>query len=222
MKLIREYIEPTQIKPLILEETDSVSGQAVKSYYITGPFLCSEEKNKNGRIYKKPVLEREVTNFIADKIKNKRAGGELNHPESPIVNLDRISHYITELQCEGNNWIGKAKLANTPMGIIAQTLIKDGYSLGVSSRGLGDVADDGEVGENFKLVTIDLVSEPSAPNAFVHGIFENKTWLVGKHGEIFEAPMKNLEKKFKTIPKKQAEEYFTKAITEFLNELKSK
>lgn len=219
LSLLSEVVDPKLLKAEAIMESDGMGNQ-VKSYWLRGPFMVSEERNKNGRIYKKQSIEREVQSFTNEKIKNNRAGGELNHPESPTVNLDRISHYIKELTCEGNVFYGKAKLANTPMGLVAQTLVKDGYQLGVSSRGLGDVAEDGEVSDDFKLITVDLVSEPSAPGAFVDALYENRKWLIDKNGEFFEAPVKKLEKRFKTVSKHDANKYLAEAIKEFIDAIK--
>ena len=200
---------------VIVEE---IGGEPVKCCYISGPFIVAEDRNKNGRIYKSPVIEREVKLFTEEKINNNRAGGELNHPESPVVNLDRISHYITGFRREGNVWLGKAKIANTPMGTIAQTLIKDGYQLGVSTRGLGDVTDDGEVQENFKLVTVDLVSEPSAHSAFVEGVMENKNYII-KNGSIYEDAVNKLQKKVRKMPKSRRDEYVAEAVIAFIKDM---
>lgn len=218
MKLLSESIDSSFMKTELIEE--DFGEQKIKSWYIHGPFIMTEERNKNGRIYKKNAMEREVKLFTEEKIKKNHAAGELNHPESPIVNLDRISHYIKELRCDGNNYYGKAKLANTPMGLIAQTLIKDGYQLGVSTRGLGTVAEDGEVSEDFKLLAIDLVSDPSAHNAFVQSIYENKNYLINTKGEIFEEPIKKLETHMKSLPKKDVDKYLFEAINNFIRGLK--
>ncbi len=221
LRLLSEIMDPKLLKAETIMESDGTGAQS-KSIYLAGPFMVSEQRNKNGRVYKKNVIEREVQSFTSDKIKNNRAGGELNHPESPTVNLDRISHYIKELRCEGDVFYGKAKLANTPMGLVAQTLVKDGYQLGVSSRGLGDVAEDGEVSEDFKLITVDIVADPSAPGAFMEALYENRKWLMNEKGEVFEAPVKGLEKRFKKIPKDNAQLYLIEAIQEFIKEIKSK
>lgn len=218
-KLLAEIVDPKDLKAHVLEEANSM-GEIAKSYYISGPFIVSEIRNKNNRIYKRPVIEREVASFTNDKIRNNRAGGELNHPDSPVINLDRISHYITELRNNGNVWVGKAKLATTPVGMVAQCLLNDGFQFGVSTRGLGDVADDGEVSDDFKLITIDLVSDPSAPDAWVNGVYENKEWLVNENGAVFEAPVKQLNKKFSRIPKKDAERYLVEAVKDFIKSLK--
>ena len=172
MKLIREEIETVQV---LTEEKDGT-----KSFYIQGPFLQGDIKNRNGRIYESRVLAKEVARYNENFIKRNRALGELGHPDGPTVNLDRVSHNITELYQEGSNFIGKAKILNTPMGKIASGLLGDGVQLGVSSRGMGSLTARRceHVGEDFHLATAaDIVADPSAPDAFVQGIMEGKEWI---------------------------------------------
>ena len=173
MKLIREEIEAVEV---LTEETEGK-----KSYYITGPFLQGDIKNRNGRIYESNVLAKEVARYNEQFIKRNRALGELGHPDGPTVNLDRVSHNIVELRQEGSNFIGKAKILNTPMGQIAAGLLGDGVQLGVSSRGMGSLVQRegvNYVGEDFHLATAaDIVADPSAPDAFVQGIMEGKEWV---------------------------------------------
>lgn len=172
MKLIAEIVEDVQI---ITED----KGQ---NLFIEGIFLQSEMKNRNGRVYPKSVMEREVSRYMKEYVDAKRAFGELGHPEGPTINLDRVSHMITSLKEEGNNYVGKAKIMNTPMGNIVKNLIDGGAKLGVSSRGMGSlkVNNEGinEVQDDFYLATAaDIVADPSAPDAFVQGIMENKEWM---------------------------------------------
>jgi len=153
-----------------------------KDHYIHGVFLQADVKNRNGRMYPMPIMEREVERYMNEVIKNNRAYGELGHPAGPQINLDRVSHMITELKKNGNNFIGKAKLTDTPMGNIAKGLLKSGANLGVSSRGMGSLKPNKlgimEVQEDFRLATAaDIVADPSAPDAFVKGIMENVDWL---------------------------------------------
>ena len=173
MKLITEEIESVEI---ITEEKDGV-----KTLYIQGPFLQAEVTNRNGRNYPKTILEREVNRYTSNFISKGRALGELGHPDGPTVNLDRVSHMITSLRCEGNNFIGRAKILDTPMGNIAKSLLGEGVTLGVSSRGIGSLVERNGikyVGEDFMLSTAaDIVADPSAPDAFVHGIMEGKEWV---------------------------------------------
>ena len=173
MKLIREEIESVE---LLTEERDGK-----KSYFITGPFLQGDRKNRNGRIYESRILAKEVARYNTDFIQRNRALGELGHPDGPTVNLDRVSHNIVELYQNGSDFIGKAKILNTPMGKIAEGLLSDGVQLGVSSRGMGSLVQRegvNYVGEDFHLATAaDIVADPSAPDAFVQGIMEGKEWI---------------------------------------------
>lgn len=173
MKLIREEIESVE---LLTEEKDGK-----KTFYIKGPFLQGDIKNRNGRIYESRVLAKEVARYHENFISRGRALGELGHPDGPTINLDRVSHNITELYQDGSNFIGKAKILNTPMGKIASGLLGDGVTLGVSSRGMGSLVQrEGAnyVGEDFHLATAaDIVADPSAPDAFVQGIMEGKEWV---------------------------------------------
>jgi len=175
MKLIREEIEKVEVL------TETVNGK--KNMYIKGVFLQSEMVNRNGRMYPFSIMEREVKRYSKDYVAKGRALGELGHPDGPTVNLDRVSHKITELKQDGNNFVGKAQILSTPMGKIAESLLKDGVTLGVSSRGIGSLRDNvksgyKEVGEDFMLATAaDIVADPSAPDAFVQGIMEGKEWV---------------------------------------------
>lgn len=153
-----------------------------KNLYIEGVFLQSSIKNRNGRMYPEETMDREVQRYIKETVDTKRAFGELGHPNGPQINLDRVSHIITELRKDGKNWIGKAKITETPMGNIAKGLIESGAQLGVSSRGMGSLKlnNEGinEVQNDFKLATAaDIVADPSAPNAFVNGIMEGCEWV---------------------------------------------
>jgi hypothetical protein len=173
MKLIREEIESIQVL------TEESNGK--KHFYITGPFLQADIKNRNGRIYESKILAKEVNRYNEQYVSKNRAMGELGHPDGPTVNLDRVSHKITSLTQEGSNFIGKAKILETPMGRIAGALLNDGVTLGVSSRGMGSLVNRNGanyVGEDFMLATAaDIVADPSAPDAFVQGIMEGKEWV---------------------------------------------
>tara|TARA_B100001996_G_scaffold55621_1_gene39411 strand:- start:101 stop:826 length:726 start_codon:yes stop_codon:yes gene_type:complete len=174
MKLIREEIETAKV---LVEEKDGK-----KHMFIEGIFLQGNLKNRNGRFYPTEVLEKEVARYNESYVGKGRALGELGHPEGPTVNLDRVSHKIIDLHREGNNFVGKAKLLETPMGVIAKNLLDEGVSLGVSSRGMGSLRDTNEgykvVGEDFMLATAaDIVADPSAPDAFVNGIMEGVDWV---------------------------------------------
>jgi len=174
MKLITEEIESAKI---LIEEKDGK-----KSMFIEGVFLQGNLKNRNNRMYPVEILEREVQRYTESFISKGRALGELGHPDGPTVNLDRVSHKIVDLHREGTNFIGKAKLLDTPMGVIAKSLLDEGVTLGVSSRGMGSLRDTQEgykvVGEDFMLATAaDIVADPSAPDAFVNGIMEGVEWI---------------------------------------------
>ena len=174
MKLIREEIEQVEV---IVENRNGK-----KSLFIEGVFLQSEMKNRNGRMYPKSTLAREVGRYNENFVQKGRALGELGHPDGPTVNLDRVSHKIVSLKEDGNNFIGKAKILGTPMGKIASNLLGEGVKLGVSSRGVGSLNKTNEgysvVGEDFTLATAaDIVADPSAPDAFVDGIMEGKDWV---------------------------------------------
>ena len=175
MKLIREEIESVKF---LVETTKS----GKKSLYIEGVFLQGEIKNRNGRMYPMETLRREVGRYNENHVQAGRALGELGHPDGPTVNLDRVSHKIVSLKESGSNFIGKAKILNTPMGKIASSLIEEGVKLGVSSRGIGSLRTTKEgtniVGDDFMLATAaDIVADPSAPDAFVEGIMEGKDWV---------------------------------------------
>jgi len=173
MKLITETIEDVQI---LTEERDGK-----KLLYIEGVFLQGAIKNRNGRMYPFEVLDREVERYNEEYVRTKRALGELGHPDGPTINLDRVSHRITSLRSEGNNFIGKAQILDTPMGNIAKSLLGEGVQLGVSSRGMGSIEkreDVAVVRDDFMLTTAaDIVADPSAPDAFVNGIMEGKEWV---------------------------------------------
>ena len=198
MKLITEQIEPVEI---LTEEKDGK-----KSTYIKGVFLQTEITNRNGRMYKYETMEREVGKYNEEFIKRGRALGELGHPEGPTINLDRVSHKIVELQPEGKNFIGKAKLLETPMGKIAKNLLEEGVQLGVSSRGLGSLRKEGTtsiVADDFILSTAaDIVADPSAPDAFVQGIYEGKEWAL-VDGAIKEAQLEAVKHALDTAPSKE-------------------
>ena len=178
MKLINEYVEHQELE-FLTEKKEA----GEKNFYIKGPFLQAEVKNKNGRIYAKPLLEREIASFRSDKINSKRAFGELDHPISPTVNLQNVSHIIESLEMDGNNGIGKAKILDTTQGRIVKTLLSEGTQLGVSTRGVGSLNGD-KVGDDFKLITVDIVADPSAHSAYVEGILEGKDYIINNDSII--------------------------------------
>jgi len=215
MKLITEQIEPVEV---LTEEKDGK-----KNTFIKGVFLQTEITNRNGRMYKYETMAREVNKYNDEFVRRGRALGELGHPEGPTINLDRVSHKIVELQPEGKNFIGKAKLLETPMGRIAKSLLEEGVQLGVSSRGLGSLKREGSnqvVADDFILSTAaDIVADPSAPDAFVEGIYEGKEWTL-IDGKIKEAQIEAVKESLDNAPSKQElAERKIKAFNQFLRSL---
>lgn len=216
MKLITE--EVSRVKFI-------VEGKgAKKKMFIEGVFLQGEIKNRNGRMYPLQTLAKEVGRYNESFVSKGRALGELGHPDGPTVNLDRVSHKITSLRQEGNNFIGKAQLLSTPMGKIAQNLIGEGVTLGVSSRGVGSLKEDLHgckvVGEDFMLATAaDIVADPSAPDAFVSGIMEGKEWI-WEGGILREQLAAKAEKRINTlVDQKRLEEQKLNLFNDFLSNL---
>ena len=175
MKLIKEHVEEVK---LIVEAKKEGSG---KDYFIEGVFLQADLKNRNGRMYPKEIMQKEVDRYSKEYINKNRAYGELGHPDSPTINLDRVSHMIKSLKMEGNNFVGRAKILDTPYGKIVKSLIDEGAQLGVSSRGLGSLVQKNGVNlvqDDFMLATAaDIVADPSAPDAFVEGVMEGAEWV---------------------------------------------
>jgi len=214
---------------LITEEISSVKfiteGKgAKKKMYIEGVFLQGDLKNRNGRMYPVSTLAREVGRYNESFVQKGRAVGELGHPDGPTVNLDRVSHKIVSLKQEGNNFIGKAQLLETPMGKIAKSLISEGVTLGVSSRGIGSLKEDRDgvkvVGEDFQLATAaDIVADPSAPDAFVNGIMEGKEWI-WEGGILREHFVDETKKRINTlVGQKALEEHKINLFNDFLSNL---
>jgi len=216
MKLITEEISKVEF---ITEGTGKC-----KRCFIEGVFLQGDIKNRNGRMYPMETLSREVDRYNESFIQKGRALGELGHPDGPTVNLDRVSHKIVSLTCEGTNFIGKAQLLSTPMGKIAESLISEGVTLGVSSRGVGSLKEDHNgckvVGEDFMLATAaDIVADPSAPDAFVQGIMEGKEW-VWEGGILREQLAAKTQKRINTLVDQRAlEEHKLNLFNEFLSNL---
>ena len=216
MKLITE--EVSRVKFIVEGKGDK------KKMYIEGVFLQGEIKNRNGRMYPISTLAKEVGRYNESFVKKGRALGELGHPEGPTVNLDRVSHKITSLVQEGNNFRGKAQLLSTPMGKIAQNLIGEGVTLGVSSRGVGSLKEDLHgckvVGEDFMLATAaDIVADPSAPDAFVSGIMEGKEWI-WEGGILREQLAEKTQKRINTlVDQRKLEEQKLNLFNEFLSNL---
>lgn len=215
MKLITEYT--VQDVKVLTEEKNGV-----KSLYITGPFLVGEQKNRNGRVYSKSILEREVKRYNEEYVTKNRAFGELGHPDSPSINLDRVSHLIVNLKQEGASFIGKAKILETPMGKIAKNLLDGGATLGVSSRGMGSLKETNGVNmvqDDYYLATAaDIVADPSAPGAFVQGIMEGKEW-VWDNGIVKEVSIVEMYDEIRKAKSKQIEDISLKIFENFLNKL---
>jgi hypothetical protein len=197
------------------------AGGGKKNYYIRGIFMQSEQVNKNGRIYPAAIMEREVEKYNTDYIKTNRSLGELGHPQGPSLNLDRISHLIKEMKMDGNTVYGKAKILDTPYGNIVKNLIDEGVRLGVSSRGMGSlkqVNGVNEVQDDFNLATVDIVADPSAPNAFVNGIMEGKEW-VWNNGVLAERHIASYKNTIKKASSRELEEAKLEVFRDFISKL---
>jgi hypothetical protein len=198
-----------------------VKEEETKDLFIEGVFMQAEVKNRNGRIYPLPVLESQVDNYVKEYVNAGRSIGELNHPDSPIVNPKEASHLITSLRKEGNNFVGKAKILTTPMGNVVRGLLEGGVKLGVSSRGMGSIKEreDGinEVQDDFILSTIDIVHDPSAPDAFVNGIMEGVEWIYD-NGKLKATQIDDYRRDIEKAKNKEAA--MLEAFQDFLRSLK--
>ena len=218
MKLIAEYTEQN-IECLV--EAKEGGG---KNYTIEGVFAQAEQKNRNGRIYPQAIMEAAVNKYSKEQVATKRAVGELNHPDGPTVNLDKVSHLITDLKVEGKDVVGKARILDTPMGQIVQGLLEGGVKLGVSTRGMGSLERRGDamyVKDDFMLNTIDIVQDPSAPGAFVNGIMEGVDWI-WNNGIIEAQEIEKMETEIKKAPRADLYETQTREFKNFLSLLKTK
>ena len=212
MKLITETIEDIEV----LTEATSNGG---KSYKIRGVFMQADIKNRNGRIYPVQTLAKEVARYNEQFINKKRAFGELGHPDGPTVNLERVSHMITSLKSEGKNFIGEAKIMDTPYGKIVKNLIDEGAQLGVSSRGMGSIQGS-TVGKDFYLATAaDIVADPSAPDAFVEGIMEGKEW-VWDNGVLKSKSVEEYKRQIENTKRADLAETKASIFNDFLSKLK--
>jgi len=224
MNLITETIED-------LEVITEAAADGKKSYFIEGIFMQGDLKNRNGRIYPSTTLENEMNRYQKEFIETKRALGELGHPDGPQINGDRVSHLITEMRRDKNDFYGKAKILSTPMGEIVKSLLDEGVKIGVSTRGLGSVkaGRDGvmEVQKDFHLSTVDIVTDPSAPNAFVNGIMENVEYYYDiasgnwKATEMVEEIQQKVEKQYRTVVKTIDEVAAAKMFESFVRSLKN-
>lgn len=218
---------------LLVEETDCDSFEFIieeesntkkKSMYISGPYMVCNETNRNQRQYPLEEMQREVMRYKQDSIDKKRAFGELNHPTSADVSLDKACHLVTDLKFEGNVVMGKSKVLSTPAGLIVQSLINDGCSLGVSSRSLGQLEESKEgynIVKDMRLIAIDCVADPSYPKAFVNGILESKKYVCNADGTFCEL-YDNFEKNISTLPKNDIEHYLKEQVLKFLDGVKNK
>jgi hypothetical protein len=217
MKLITEFVD-NDLDVIVEAKKDGE-----KSFFIEGVFMQAEKKNKNGRVYEKKTLGKAVEKYITEQVKTGRAVGELNHPEGPTVNLDKVSHKINDLHWQGNDVVGKASILKTPMGRIVEGLLEGGVKLGVSSRGMGSlVSKKGAqyVGDDFMLSTIDIVQDPSAPSAFVDGVMEGVEW-VWDNGVLQPQDIEEIETEIKSTPLRGLAEAEIKAFKNFLSKINS-
>jgi len=215
MKLISEYHDSNL---QVITEKKKDGGN---SYVIEGVFMQADKKNRNGRVYEKSILEGAVDKYVKEQVKTGRAVGELNHPEGPTINLDKVSHKITELRFEGSDVIGKASILNTPMGKIVEGLLEGGVKLGVSSRGMGTLVNKqgtSHVGKDFMLSTVDIVQDPSAPEAFVNGIMEGVEW-VWNNGVLKPQEIEEIETEIKEARGMRSSDIEIKAFKNFLSKL---
>lgn len=218
MKLITEFKE-TDVQCIVEAKEDGS-----KNYVIEGIFAMADSKNRNGRIYPQAIMENAVNKYVTEQVKTKRAVGELNHPEGPTVNLDKVSHLITDLQFEGKNVMGKAQILDTPMGKIVKGLLEGGVQLGVSTRGMGSLEQRNGVmvvKDDFILNTVDIVQDPSAPEAFVNGIMEGVDW-VWNNGIIEAREIERMETEIKQAPRPGLYESQVREYKNFLSLLKNK
>ena len=216
MKLITEYTE-TNVQCIVEKKEDGS-----KSHVIEGVFMQAESKNRNGRVYPKAVMESAVGKYVDEQVSKNRAVGELNHPDGPTVNLDKVSHKITDLKFEGNDVMGKARILDTPMGNIVKGLLEGGVQLGVSTRGMGSLEQRNGtmyVKDDFMLNTVDIVQDPSAPNAFVNGIMEGVDWI-WNNGIIEAREIEKIETEIKRAPRADLYEVQTREYKNFLSLLK--
>jgi hypothetical protein len=216
MKLIAEYLDHGI--SVVKESTES----GEKKYTIEGIFAQAESKNRNGRFYSRSIMEKAVSKFVTEQVVTRRAVGELNHPEGPSVNLDKASHLITEMQWQGDNVVGKALILNTPMGNIVKGLLDGGVQLGVSTRGMGSLENRNGtmyVKDDFMLSTVDIVQDPSAPEAFVNGILEGVNWI-WDNGMIKPQVVEEIETEIKKAPRKNLHEVQAREWKNFLSLLK--
>lgn len=207
----------------LVEEKNAAEPQ---KYYITGPYMMAEKQNQNGRIYQLDEMSREVERYSSDMIKTRRAIGEMNHPQSTEVNPVNACHLVTELKQNGNYFMGKSLILDTPMGQLLKSLVKDKVQMGISTRGLGNLAESsqGKRVSNFHLICLDVVHQPSVQNAMLESILESREWMVGSDGRILEVSSNayaNLKEGLSKLPKKETDAFLKEQLTLFINSLKT-
>ena len=207
----------------LVEEKNSSDEQKL---YITGPFMMAEKKNQNGRIYKLDEMVKEVNRYTTDMIRTRRAIGEMNHPQSTEVNPVNACHLVTELKQVGNFFIGKSQVLNTPMGKLLQSLIKDSVQMGISSRGLGNIAESSTTKQisDFHLICLDVVHQPSVQNAMLESVMESREWSLGPDGKIVECiqnAYRDLDTTLEVLPKFEKDNFLRESLLKFIQTIKT-
>lgn len=207
----------------LVEEKNSSEPQ---KYYITGPYMMAEKQNQNGRIYQLDEMVREVGRYMSDMVKTRRAIGEMNHPQSTEVNPVNACHLVTELKQNGNYFMGKSLILETPMGQLLKSLVRDKIQMGISTRGLGNLSESsaGKKVSNFHLICLDVVHQPSVQNAMLESILESKEWILDSAGRIIEASLlaqNSLKENLARLPKHETDKFLKESLIKFINTLKS-
>jgi hypothetical protein len=208
----------------LVEEKNSSEPQ---KYYITGPYMMAEKKNQNGRIYQLNEMVTEVGRYLNDMVKTRRAIGEMNHPQSTEVNPVNACHLVTELKQNGNYFMGKSLILETPMGQLLKSLVRDKIQMGISTRGLGSLSEGKEGGKtvsNFHLICLDVVHQPSVQNAMLESILESKEWIIGSDGRIIESSLgayTGLKNTLSNMPKRETDQFIKESLLGFINKLKN-
>lgn len=207
----------------LVEEKNSSEPQ---KYYITGPYMMAEKQNQNGRVYQLDEMVREVGRYMSDMVKTRRAIGEMNHPQSTEVNPVNACHLVTELKQNGNYFMGKSLILETPMGQLLKSLVRDKIQMGISTRGLGNLSEskDGKKVSNFHLICLDVVHQPSVQNAMLESILESKEWILDSSGRIIEASLLaqgTLKENLARLPKHETDKFLKESLMKFINSLKS-
>lgn len=208
----------------LVEEKNSSEPQ---KYYITGPYMMAEKQNQNGRIYQLDEMVKEVGRYMNDMVKTRRAIGEMNHPQSTEVNPVNACHLVTELKQNGNYFMGKSLILDTPMGQLLKSLVRDKIQMGISTRGLGSLSEGNGGGKrvsNFHLICLDVVHQPSVQNAMLESILESKEWIIGTDGRIIESSLAaqvGLKNRLTHLPKHEADTFIKESLINFINSLKT-